>query len=274
MSGLLARRFSRASETYERGAWLHRHVAARLMEMLPDPLMIGAGRILELGCGTGVLTTLLRKRFPSACLCAVDVAEGMARGLQGTHAADDGLCCVVADAKTFATLQPFDLVVSSSALHWVTPIESAMSNIVRALKPGAKFMAALMVKDTLRELHALRRTIVPDKIPAGRLPPTLEVLDALEAAGLALESRTEETVRARYRSADDFLRTLHAQGLTGGSVSQAARPLSRTDLANLVKAYDLAYPELRGGVYASFEVLYLDTRRPFPEDEARDGVSV
>jgi malonyl-CoA O-methyltransferase len=266
VSEQVAKRFSRASESYERGAGLHRHVAARLMDMLPDPLMIGAGRILELGSGTGVLTALLRKRFPSACVCAVDIAEGMARNLQGAYVADDRLYCVVADARSFATLQPFDLVVSSSALHWATPIESAMVNIVRALKPGGRFMAALMVKDTLRELHALRRTIVPDKIPRGRLPPTGEVLDALSRAGLTLESRKEETVRARYRSADDFLRTIHSQGLTGGAVSQADRPLSRSDLANLVKAYDLAYPELKGGVYASFEVLYLDSRRPFPEE--------
>lgn len=269
MSESVARRFSRASESYERGAGLHRHVAARLVEMLPDPVMIGSGRILELGCGTGVLTTLLRKRFPAACVCAVDIAEGMARNLLGANAADDQLYCVVADARTFATLEPFDLVVSSSALHWATPIESAMVNIVRALKPGGRFMAALMVQDTLRELHALRRTIVPDKIPRGRLPPAGEVLEALAVAGLTMESRTEETVRARYRSAHDFLRTIHAQGLTGGAVSRAERPLSRSDLMNLVKAYDLAYPDLKGGVYASFEVLYLDSRRPFPEDGVR-----
>ncbi len=273
MNRSVASHFSRAAESYERGAGLHRHVAARLVEMLPDPVAIGTGRILEMGSGTGVLTTLLRHRYPDASLCVVDIAEGMVRRLRETHAVDDSLCCVVGDARTFATLRPFDLVVSSSALHWAVPIEAVTANVWRALKPGGRFVAALMVEGTLRELHALRRTIAPGKIPEGRLVRTGEVLDALEGAGLALESRIEETVRARYGSADDFLRTIHAQGLTGGDVSRAAHPLSRTELSNLVKAYDLAYPELMGGVYASFEVLYLESRCRFPEELTRDGMS-
>ncbi len=266
MNDSVAQRFSRAAESYERGAGIHRHVAARLIGMMPDPATIGEGRILELGCGTGVLTSLVRQRFPAAHLCAIDFAEGMIRSLQEAYAADDTLWCVVADARTFAAREPFDLVVSSSALHWATPIESVMGNIRRLLRPGGRFVGALMVEDTLRELHALRRTIAPDKIPRGRLPRISDVLEALAKAGLAVESREEEIVRAKYRSADDFLRTIHAQGLTGGEVSRAPKPLSRAELMNLAKAYDLAYRELQGGVYASFEVLYVDTRVPYPEE--------
>jgi malonyl-CoA O-methyltransferase len=267
----VAQQFSRAAESYERGAGIHRHVAARLMEMLPDPAVIGAGRILELGCGTGVLTSLLRQRFPAARLCAVDIAEGMAGYLRETHAADGRLWCVVADACSFAVLQPFDLVVSSSALHWATPIESVMANILQLLKPGGQLVAALMVEDTLRELHALRRMIAPDKIPQGRLPRTREVLDALHATGLKLERQTEEVVRAQYHSADDFLRTIHAQGLTGGAVSRASHPLTRSELKNLTQAYDLSYRELMGGVYASFEVLYFHAACPGPGILAGSG---
>lgn len=258
MTESVARRFTRAAASYERGAGLHRHVAARLTEMLPEPDDVGAGTILELGSGTGVLSGCIRQRFADATLCAVDVAEGMMRCLHETWAADDRVLCVVADARQFACRRPFNLVVSSSALHWATPLSDVFANIARLVKPGGSFVAALMVENTLRELHALRRTIAPRKIPRGTLPRGQEVLHALTAAGFEIENQVEETVRTHYRSADDFLRTIHAQGLTGGSVSRAATPLTRADLRELVSAYDLAYRDPRGGVYATFEVLYVN----------------
>ncbi len=257
MSESVALQFSRAAASYERGAGLHRHVAARLVETLPDPGVPGTGSILELGSGTGVLSARIRQRFPDSILCAVDIAEGMASCLHESRAADDKFLCVVADARTFASRRPFDLVVSSSALHWARPLPEVMSNIGRLLKPGGPFVAALMVEDTLRELHALRRSIAPGKVPPGRLPASRDIIDALETAGFEVESQFEETVRARYHSAEDFLRTIHAQGLTGGWVSRAATPLTRSELRELVGAYDLAYRDLQGGVYATFEVLYV-----------------
>lgn len=266
MNGSVARHFSRAAESYERGSTLHHHVAARLTTLMPEPVAVGSGRVLELGCGTGVLTARLRQRFPVANLYAIDISEGMVRYLKSAYVSDERLCCAVGDARTLAVQQPFDLVVSSSALHWATPVVSVMRNVARLLKPGGRFVAAMMAGDTLRELHALRRTIAPRKIPAGRLAGVPEILNGLHESGLLLEGRSEEVVRARYRSGDEFLRTIHAQGLTGGAVSRAAQPLSRSELTELVKAYDLAYRDLDGGVYASFEVLYFEARAPFSEE--------
>ena len=272
MNTSVARHFSRAAESYERGAGLHRHVAASLLELLPEPVEIGEGRILELGCGTGVLTTMVRQRYPEALICAVDIAEGMAGCLQESHAEDAKLACVVADARTFVSRVRFDLVVSSSSLHWATPLPGTMANVGSLLRPGGRFVVAMMVDDTLRELHALRRTIAPTKIPLGRLPTGEETVAAFKEAGFVLNGQTDETVRARYHSADDFLRTIHAQGLTGGAVSRGPLPLTRSELKNLVSAYDLAYRDLQGGVYASFKVLYLGaTCAERPASAGRDG---
>lgn len=260
MNDSVAQQFSRAAASYERGAGIHRHVAARLIEMLPDPSV--GGSILELGCGTGVLTGRIRQRYPAATICAVDIAENMIRCLMESHGRDERLFGVVGDARTFAAARPFDLVVSSSALHWATPLPEVMANISRLVRPGGAFVAAVMADNTLRELHALRRTLAPDKIPRGALPRCQAILDALRAAGFMLEDQVEETVRARYQSADDFLRTIHAQGLTGGAVSRAERPLTRRELRELVSAYDLAYRDVRGGVYATFEILYFASILP------------
>ena len=168
---------------------------------------------------------------------------------------------MVADARTFASRTPFDLLVSSSALHWATPLGATFANLAGALRRGGRLVVALMVDGTLGELHALRRDVAPDKVPLARLLSSADVLDAVGRAGLRVDSSAEETIRVRYASGTEFLRALRAQGLTGGAVSSAARPLNRGELVRLAAGYDSRYRDPLGGVYASFEVLHLTAER-------------
>ncbi len=253
----VAKRFTRAAQTYERGASLHRHVAARLMETLPEPESVGAGRILEVGCGTGVLTEPLRLRYPEASLCALDAAEGMVATVRERWGHDPRMEFVVADVREFSVPRAFDLIVSSSALHWATPLNQTLSNLKKHLSAEGQCCAALMIDGTLNELHALRRRVAPGKIPIGRLPTGEEVLKAAGGAGFSVLASKEECIQTRYHSADDFLRTIHAQGLTGGAVSRASAALSRTELKRLRREYDVAFRAQSDGVYASFVVLYM-----------------
>ncbi|MEI8139951.1 MAG: methyltransferase domain-containing protein [bacterium] len=256
----VANRFSRAAQTYERGASLHRHVAARLIETLPEPGEVGSGRILEVGCGSGILTEPLRQRYPEASFCVLDVAEGMVAAVRSRWGHDPRMEFVVADVREFSTPRPFDLMVSSSALHWATPLEGTFANLKRHLFPEGKCYVALMIDGTLAELHALRRRVAPGKIPAGRLSTAAEVLEAARAAGFTVVTSEEESIQTRYHSADDFLSTIHAQGLTGGAVSRASVSLTRTELKRLRREYDVAFRGQGDGVFASFVVQYLSLR--------------
>lgn len=252
----VSRRFSRAAQTYEQGAALHRHVAARLVGMMPDPETVGAGRLLEVGCGTGVLSERLRQRFPEATLCLLDAAPAMVDCVRERWRDVPGVEAVVADLRDYRANRPVDWIFSSSALHWVVPLADAFASLAANLAPGGGLCAALMVDGTLGELHALRRQVVPGKVPEGRLPEAGTVLKELAAAGFAVTSSDVESIRARYHSADDFLRTIHAQGLTGGGVSRSAVPLSRGELDRLRREYDATFSEGGHGVYATFVVQY------------------
>jgi malonyl-CoA O-methyltransferase len=232
-------------------------VAARLLEFMPDAAVVGAGRVLEVGCGTGVLTDLLLRRYARATIHVTDMAEGMVARVRERWPALDRLTAEVADARSVAVAEPVDLVASSAALHWAIPLAATFGHLRRRLRPDGALVFSLMVDGTLGELHALRRRIAPGKPPAGRLATSDEVAAALAEAGLVIGGWAEEGVQSSYRSADDFLRTLHAQGLTGGGVSRAAQPLSRSELERLKAEYDLAFSGGHGNVYASFKVLYV-----------------
>lgn len=257
----VARMFSRAAETYDRGASLHRHVAAMIAGQLPEAVEVGAGPVLELGSGTGVLTGLLLRRYPSAVLHAVDVAPGMVQCLREQFLGDSRVQCIHGDARTFRASRPYRLVASSSALHWAVPIGVTMRNIHALTAEGGRFCAALMMAGTLAELHAVRSRVAPGKLPPVRLVDEGTLLTAMEGAGFLLEEVRSEVVHARYASAQDFLQTIHAQGLTGGDVSRGAAPLTRGEIRRIIEEYDRDFRDGHGGVHASYNVLCVSAAR-------------
>ncbi|MET0288116.1 MAG: methyltransferase domain-containing protein [Pseudoxanthomonas sp.] len=91
-------------------------------------------RILDLGCGDGVLTAQLQAR--GATLVGVDaspdlVAAAIVRGVDAR----------VADGHALAFNAEFDAVFSNAALHWMREPDAVLDGVRRALKPGGRFVA-------------------------------------------------------------------------------------------------------------------------------------
>ncbi len=178
-------RFSAAASGYTEVADVQRIVSGKtavMLEQLPAP-----ARILEIGCGTGLLTRLLLKQFPSAQICAIDIAEKMVERACREVPGNGRVRWEVADARTFHSAVPFPLIASSSSLHWITPIKEVLENIAGIATKGGYLVFAMMLDGSLAELHKARLIAAPDKPPGNRLPRKSEVLDALSAAGFDVE---------------------------------------------------------------------------------------
>lgn len=255
MTTAVARLFSRAAATSGSGLEPQNKVASRLIGMAPaNDRAIRS--ILEVGCGTGMLTAKALARYPAARLTAIDVACGMVRQMNATLAAGGRVRAITADARTFVSDEMYDLILSSSALHWSSPLDATLGNLRNLLRGKGTLAASIMLDGTLGELQRLRRALVPDCVPSGRLPRRSEVEAALAASGFESGAIEEETVRVRYASAQEFLCRIHDQGVTGGAVSRGPRPLCRGELKRLAARYDREFQHADGGVYASYAVLY------------------
>lgn len=92
-------------------------------------------RILDVGCGTGHLTRLIAEA--GADVVGMDSAPEMIAAARAEH---PDIEFVLADAADFSFPKPFDAVFSNAALHWVTPAESAVVCMARALKPGGRLV--------------------------------------------------------------------------------------------------------------------------------------
>ena len=219
------------------------------------------GSVLELGCGTGLLTRRLAGLFPAARAQAIDASGRMAaRARESCDAAGAAVGFAVARAESFSPGCVFDLVVSSSSLHWVEPLEAAFRNARRLLAPGGLFLFAVMLDGTLGELHLARRRVAPEKVPPGRLPTEREVRAALGTCGFEHRVLARETLVDRYPDGRAMLRGLHDLGLTGGRVSRAGAGLTRGELARLAESYESQHAAPGGGVLVRYEVVYVAAR--------------
>lgn len=73
-------------------------------------------RTIDLGCGPGNSTAVLRRRYPSTALVGLDSSPDM---LRDARASDSGVAWIEGDIASWAADQPFDIVFSNAALHWV-----------------------------------------------------------------------------------------------------------------------------------------------------------
>lgn len=244
-------RFSAAASGYDRFARVQRAVAENVLRGLT--FAAAPKRVLDIGCGDGNLTRQIAGIWPEAEVEGIDLAPGMIESARRLNTDSTRPRFTVADAATFTSARPYDALVSSSALHWAQPLNSTFANLGRLLAPGGRFVFALMLKNTLRELHAARARVVPDNPPTQRMPSDQNVRAALNSNGFKLEASEVEERLTHSESARALLRELHELGVTGGGLSRGARPLSRTELHHLIEYYDAHYRDPQG-VFATYHV--------------------
>ncbi|MGA2079218.1 MAG: methyltransferase domain-containing protein [Holophaga sp.] len=95
---------------------------------LPSP-----GRVLDLGCGPGNSTQVLRERWPEAEIAGLDSSPEM---IAKARALFPGGTWIVADAAAYQPLGELDVVFSNAVLHWVPDHPRFLPRLLGWLAPG------------------------------------------------------------------------------------------------------------------------------------------
>ena len=121
-------------DQYARNARFVADLGAPVLELLTPQ---AGERILDLGCGDGVLTAKLQ-----ALGCDVLGVDASAAQVEATKKL--GAKAQVADGEHLAFTNEFDAVFSNAALHWMRQNPDAViAGIHRALRPGGRFVAEM-----------------------------------------------------------------------------------------------------------------------------------
>ncbi|MBV8361689.1 MAG: methyltransferase domain-containing protein [Deltaproteobacteria bacterium] len=154
-----------------------------MVELL-EPL--AGERILDLGCGDGVLSVRL-----AAAGCSIVGIDASADQIEA--ALKLGLDARIMDAEQLDFDGEFDAVFSNAALHWMRRPDAAIAGVWRALKPGGRFVAEMggngcvaSIKAAL--IHALARRGIDGEALNSWYHPTVDDYSArLRTGGFSVE---------------------------------------------------------------------------------------
>ncbi len=110
-----------------RGTWRH-------LALHPDE------HLLDIGCGTGVLLQAIGEAIPDVVCVGVDMSAAMLKiARQRLHNPEMLLLQAAAEHLSFADAS-FDVVTSTSALHYFANPAAALAEMYRVLRPGGRLL--------------------------------------------------------------------------------------------------------------------------------------
>jgi len=221
---LVSEAFGRA-DNYDAHAGVQQQVAAMLAETVAAQDLPPVPRVLEIGCGTGLLGAALMPLLPGARWVMSDLSPAMLARARARFAGHGGVDYRVMDGQAPDAEGPFDLIVSSLAFQWFNDLGDAVARLNGLLAPGGLLAFSTMIAGSFAQWRAAH---------AGAPCGLADYPDAadLRAMGFAVRE-VELAVEGGGRA---FLR--HLRGI-GADVPRAGhRPLSAGQLRQVIARFD------------------------------------
>lgn len=196
----IARRFDAAAGSYDSAADLQTQVAEGLVQWIA-PRIAQPHNLIDIGCGTGLVTGQALQRWPSLSVTAFDAAPAMLAQVKTRY---PNIETITGDAAAMDLPPDYDLALSSMALHWLPDPLAALQRWRKMLRPGGMLGIALPVAGSFKEWRNLAAT---QDLQDGLWGfPTADFADHIAA-------RSEQRSFAiTYPNAWAFLRTLKITG--------------------------------------------------------------
>jgi trans-aconitate methyltransferase len=102
------------------------------VKVLGELTFRGNEKVLDLGCGDGMLTQKISEFVPNGFVLGIDASKGMIETAQELR--KDNLNFQLKDINEIEYDSEFDMVFSNAALHWVKNHENLLKNVYKAIK--------------------------------------------------------------------------------------------------------------------------------------------
>jgi len=146
--------FARAAASYENQAMVQKRIGKRLISLMAEHMDFFQGRALEIGCCTGMLTSLFLEQFPLTR--ELHVNDLVSRFAPLFESADKKKIRFIAgDIESVALPATYDCIFSSSTFHWLHDVKSCLERLHGHLNPGGLLAFTLYGPKNMLEIREL-----------------------------------------------------------------------------------------------------------------------
>jgi len=250
---MVLKNFSEHASTYDKHAGVQNETARMLAKMLPED---DVADILEIGCGTGNYTALLKNRFGRADIRAIDISGPMVR-LARQKLDDERISFEVGDAEEMALCGKYDLVTSNSTFHWLGDLEGVIKKSRDSMKEDGRLLFSAFGPMTFSELRASLISVSGKSvsIASDLFPKRKDIEDSLKKYFRNIKI-TERLIRESYPSLHELLKKIKYSGTRG--VGTDIRKIWSPDLLNKIEA---DYVERFGSIEATYQIFFCEGQR-------------
>lgn len=238
--------FNKAASTYEFASELQKKVAQDLSSMIKHGHY---PQVLEIGSGRGLLSRSLIKRITFDKYFHIDISFELLRRLRGVFDKKHFLINARAEKIPFKK-EIFDLMVSSSTLHWLENQKISIPSLFESLKEGGSFYFSIFTSGTLKELKEISSIS-----GFGSYYPLEEVsfyIKLFEKSSVKFQYEIKNYVKY-YNEPRDLLLSLK---LTGTNYTLNKKFSGKRSFLEFCRLYKERFSNCQG-IYATYEVLFI-----------------
>ncbi len=233
---LVASRFAASASTYDSAAIVQRSMAERLWSLVEPHVSDSAGSLLEIGYGTGLLTSLYRDLFSGKKVTLWDLAP---------QKVEIDAEIVEGDAETMirdVADETFDVILSAATVQWFNNLPRFVAAAASKLKPGGLMALSTFGPLNMTEISTL--TGMPLRYY------TLDELKGMAPGFCAVLAAEEEKEVIDFDSPREVMMHLRSTGVNA---------LRRVDVGYASMATD--YPRVNGKCRVTYHPQYIVIKR-------------
>lgn len=222
---LIQKRFSKNLETYNDNAKIQKKMAEHLMQLLPKT---NFNDILEIGCGTGVLTELAFNNLIFENYTANDIVEGCEKYVKKISSE---INFIPADIEKFLknNSNKYDLILSNAVFQWIENYEAFINLLLTKLNSNGILLFSTFGIHNFSEIKQV----------LGKTLPYIKIADYKNLLKNTKHTIEEEIYTLSFKTPIDILKHIK---LTGANAIDETK-WTKTDMQNFESKYRKICPD-------------------------------
>lgn len=238
--------FKKSIATYDENALMQREICCRLVELVDAYAKCTYDKVLEIGCGTGMLSKMIVGDFDIQKLYLNDIVPEMEEVVANQLKTMElgSFHFLMGDAEKIDLPSDCDLVISASTFQWFEKLDTVLEKIEKSLSPKGFFIYNSFGANNFKEIR---------EITGGGLEyRSFDMMKESLSKYFKIKHCDDVVKRLYFDSPKDILKHL---SLTGVNATRLKKTWTKASLSEFENEYKAKYSDEKG-VYLTYNPVY------------------